>query len=192
MQAQTALLLFRTLFKIANVGSDDSSGLYGGGIFIKKGLYKCITTISVNSAILNLRQGMTLTREGRGTVLYWQPSSELNFGILVNQNNATISNMTLRANANLSYLVYGIATVEIYWMNLRILHCSFEGPNAYPYGTMAPVTGQIGIIQDGNAVAQPYWWKIIGCTFLSLDYGIFSFGANATSMQISSCDSLEL
>jgi hypothetical protein len=181
-----------------NVGSgDDGSGFYGSGIFIKKGVYKCVTAIDLIAASGGMRHGMSLIGEGRGSVLSWEPSGALDHGLNIKMNNCTISDITFSAavtgNTNISHLILGESgnTAATWCLNLKILNCILEGANAYT--TEIPVINQNGIRHVGSGTAfteQPYYWKIHNCSFNYLDKGIYQAGANASHLIASSCDAV--
>ena len=170
------------------VGSDSDIET-GAVIQFLRGTYKCITSLELNASRTNARRGVQLRGEGSGTLFNFVPGSTLSYGILIRSDYVSLRDFRIKGNSNTNNLVKAISSTSHFSDRVNIFNCQFQGTNAW--ASLAPISGQNGIWRDASTAGsiKLYWWKIIGCSFDSLDKGIVGTGgANDTSMQIEACD----
>lgn len=181
---------------------------FGASVNILAGRYNCKTTIEADFDAAQ-RHGISVSGEGAGTLLYWSPSSLVNYGIRFQMNYPQLRNMMLWGNANLAQLcrIEGPAVATGAQYNWGVVeNVSFNGTNSeIPIGGAKTIsnnvnvtTGQSGLAlftdgaESGTISNFAANWKIHNCEFFGLDYGARFIGqyadmCNHSNIHIGSC-----
>lgn len=159
------------------IGAINDTG-EGGTIFIERGTYECKTTINIAPASGNVVRGVALIGDRFETLLNFTPAGAVTNGIVCTMSNAKIADLRIMINTNITNAFKFTGNASGGGDRGIMQFVELDGPNAHTTG--APVTNQVGILQDG-ATASPYWWVFDDVAIRAFDIGFKTTGANATS-----------